>query len=260
MSARERGKVAAREARVAKQAQMQASATARRRRRMLVGTVLAGLATVVLAITISSVAGTAPAASSGSLRGVAYSASLFAGIPQRGTVLGRSNAPVEVVEFADLQCPYCDEYAVQALPSLVRDYVRTGEVSMRFENLSFIGPGSVAAGRAAAAAAQQNRLWNFVDLMYLNQGEENSGYVTPSYLRQLLAAAPGVNVANALRTSQTPSANVALQQATDIANAQGIDSTPSFLIGKVGGPLHVFQPSTLTPAPFAAAFDALLKG
>jgi hypothetical protein len=50
---------------------------------------------------------------------------------------------------------------------------------MQFENLSFIGPGSVAAGRVAAAASQQNKLWNFVDLLYLNQGEENSGYVTP---------------------------------------------------------------------------------
>ncbi|MGO9753511.1 MAG: hypothetical protein ACLP22_18780, partial [Solirubrobacteraceae bacterium] len=42
---------------------------------------------------------------------------------------------------------------------------------------SFIGPDSVAAGRAAAAAAEQDKLWNFVDLMYLNQGEENTGYV-----------------------------------------------------------------------------------
>jgi protein-disulfide isomerase len=218
------------------------------------------IVTVVLAVTISSGGGTATAASGGSVTGVAYSAGLFAGIPQHGTLLGRANAPVKVVEFADLQCPYCDEYAVQALPTLVRNYVRTGEVSMRFENLSFIGPGSVAAGRVAAAAAQQNRLWNFVDLMYLNQGEENSGYVTAGYLRRLLNAAPGVNVAKALSASQTPSANAALQQATNTANANDIDSTPSFLIGKAGGPLRLFQPTTLTSAPFAAAFNALLKG
>ena len=67
-------------------------------------------------------------------------------------------------------------------------------------------------------------------------------------------------MAKALSASQTPSANAALQQATDTANANGIDSTPSFLIGKAGGPLHLFQPTTLTSAPFAAAFNALLKG
>ena len=259
MSAHAKSKLAAREARLAQEAQMRAAAIARRRRKTLVGAVTVAIAAVVLAITISSGGGTATAASGGSVAGVGYSASLFAGIPQHGTLLGRADAPVKVVEFADLQCPYCDEYAVQALPTLVRDYVRTGEVSMRFENLSFIGPGSVAAGRVAAAAAQQNRLWNFVDLMYLNQGEENSGYVTPSYLRRLLNAAPGVNVAQALSASQTPSADAALQQATNSADADGIDSTPSFLIGKAGAPLHVFQPTTLTSAPFAAAFDALLK-
>jgi protein-disulfide isomerase len=259
MSARAKSKLAAREARLAQEAQVRA-AIARRRRRTLAGAVTMGIVAIVLAVSISGGDGTATAASGGSVTGVAYSASLFAGIPQHGLVLGHANAPVKMVEFADLQCPYCDEYAVQALPTLVRDYVRTGEVSMRFENLSFIGPGSVAAGRVAAAAAQQNRLWNFVDLMYLNQGEENSGYVTPSYLHRLLDAAPGVNVAKALSASQTPSAIAALERATTTANADGIDSTPSFLIGKAGGPLHLFQPTTLTSAPFAAAFDALLKG
>jgi protein-disulfide isomerase len=165
-----------------------------------------------------------------------------------------------VVEFADRQCPYCDEYSVQALPALVRDYVRTGKVSMRFENLSFIGPGSVAAGRVAAAAAEQNRLWNFIDLMYLNQGEENSGYVTPSYLRRLLDAVPGLKVPAALGASAAPSADAALTRANNVATADGINATPSFLISKAGGPLRQFQPPTLTSAPFASALNALLGG
>ena len=57
-------------------------------------------------------------------------------------------------------------------PSLVANYVREGKLQMQFENLSFIGPDSVKAGRVAAAAAEQHRLWNFVDLLYLNQGRK----------------------------------------------------------------------------------------
>ncbi len=260
MSGRPGRKVAAREARLAREAQIRAGAMARRRLRALGGSLIVAIAVVLAAAAISSGGGSANAASGGAVKKAAFSATLFAGIPQRGTVLGRAGAPVRLVEFADLQCPYCDEYALQALPTLVRDYVRTGMVSMRFENLSFIGPDSVAAGRAAAAAAEQDKLWNFVDLMYLNQGEENTGYVTPSYLRRLFEAVPSLDLPAAVRASQTPSADAALTHATNFASEVGIDSTPSFLIGRSGGQLRPFQPATLTSAPFAAAFNALLKG
>jgi protein-disulfide isomerase len=260
MSARQGRRAAARESRLAQEAQARSAATTRRRLRALGGILVAVVVVVAAMVAISSAGGRPNAATGGRLMGATSSASLFAGIRQHGTLLGNPKAPLRVVEFADLQCPYCDEYSVQALPALVRDYVRTGKVSMRFENLSFIGPGSVAAGRAAAAAAQQNRLWNFIDLMYLNQGEENSSYVTPTYLRRLLDAVPGLNVPAALRASAAPSATAALTRANTVATQDGVNATPSFLIGKAGGPLRPFQPLTLTSAPFAAAFNALLQG
>lgn len=130
---------------------------------------------------------------------------------------------------------------------------------MRFENLSFIGPDSVAAGRAAAAAAAQNKLWNFIDVMYLNQGEENTGYVIPTYLRHLFTGVPGLNSGAALAASRTSSAQAALNQASQVAAQYGIDSTPSFLISRAGGPVRRFEPSSLTAAPFAAAIDRLLQ-
>lgn len=198
------------------------------------------------------------AATGGKLVGASISRELFAGIPQRGTAIGDPRAPVRLVEFADLQCPYCDEYTLQALPSLVTNYVRTGKLQMEFENLSFIGADSVAAARVAAAAAQQGKLWNFVDLLYLNQGEENTGYVTPAYLHGLLAAVPGLNVPRALASSRTAAASAALTDANEVAARYGIGATPSFLIGRTGGALHQFQPSSLTPASFTAEIDSVL--
>jgi len=226
---------------------------ARRRRRIRsVGAVgVVALALVSSAVAFSGHGASAPAGAGGGGRliGASYSSRLFAGIPQHGLVLGSPRAAVRMVEFADLQCPYCDEYALQALPTLVTDYVRTGKVQMEFENLSFIGPGSVSAGRV------QNRLWNFVDLLYLNQGRENSGYVTPAYLHRLLDAVPGLKVDQALAASETPAADAALSAANVAAQRDGVGGTPTFLIGPAGGALRQFTPSSLTAAPFAAEID-----
>ena len=232
------------------------------RRRRHAGVVAIIAAFLVLASIIASVSGgrTATAADGARVAGVAYSDSLLAGIPQQGLVLGSAHAPVRIVEFADLQCPYCDEFATHTLSSLIAHYVRPGKVSFEFRNLSFIGPGSVRAGLAAAGAEQQNKLWNFLDLMYLNQGEENSGYVTNAYLHRLLASVPGLDVARAERASNGPQAPAVLAAANAAATAAGIDGTPSFLVGHTGGALRVFQPDSLAAGPFAHEFDSLLDG
>ena len=166
---------------------------------------------------------------------------------------------MRIVEFADLQCPYCDEFATQALPPLITHYVRPGKVSVEFRNLSFIGPDSVRAARVAAGAEQQNKLWNFVDLMYLNQGQENTGYVTVPYLHRLLAAVPGLDIASAERAGRSAQAAAVLGSADAAAANSGIDATPSFLVGRAGAQLRLFQPTSLTAAAFSPELNTLLS-
>ena len=242
-------------------AQAASDAAARRRRRY--AGLLALLAALVVAVAvIASGGGGAPATAAGGapVAGAAYVHELLAGIPQHGLVLGAANAPVRMVEFADLQCPYCDEFARQALPSLIDRYVRPGKLSIEFRNLSFIGPDSVRAGLIAAGAEEQNKLWDLVELMYLNQGEENTGYATTAYLHRLLAAIPGLEVARAEQASRTPQAAAMLSAATATATADGVGGTPTFLVARAGAAPQLFQPSSLTPAPFATEVDSLLGG
>ena len=86
------------------------------------------------------------------------------------------------------------------------------------------------AARVAQAAASQDKLWNFVDLMYRNQGRENSGYATDAYLRRVAAAVPGLDVDKAFAARGGAAVTAKLQAAQSAATKAGVNSTPTFLV------------------------------
>jgi protein-disulfide isomerase len=193
----------------------------------------------------------ATATASGPVTGAPESSAMLSGIPQNGIVLGNPKAPVRVIEFADLQCPFCRAYALNTMPGLVRDYVRPGKVRMEFRSLSFIGSDSVRAARVAQAAAQQDKLWNFVDLAYFNQGKENSGWATDAVLKRLAGAVPGLDVNRAFAARDSAAVTKQLNAANSLATSSGVQSTPTFLVGR-GSNLKAVDAAGL-PAAIKAA-------
>ncbi len=179
--------------------------------------------------------------------GTAPTISMLRGVPQQGTALGRSDAPVTLIEYGDLQCPSCASFATEELPGLISAYVRSGELRILYRPLDLIGSDSLRAARMALALAAQDRLWQFIDLMYRNQGAENTGFVTDTYLEALASVIPGADVSRAL--AQRGSANVNAQIARFAAEAHRLElaATPSFTIARTGGRSHVL--------PAAAAVD-----
>ncbi|MCM3747256.1 DsbA family protein [Paenibacillus pasadenensis] len=101
--------------------------------------------------------------------------------------LGQEDAPVKIVEFGDYQCPACKNFSETVKPSLVKDYIDTGKVSLYFANYAFIGEDSETAAIAAESVYRQNpeAFWAYNDALYANQGEENKGWVTPDTLVQI---------------------------------------------------------------------------
>jgi protein-disulfide isomerase len=231
-----------------------AAAAARCRRLTRLGAVVAAAALVVAVLIVVSGGGAktaAPAGSSTAVAGASESRALLSGIPQHGITLGDPKAPVRVIEFADLQCPFCREYSTGVRPQLVEDYVRPGRVRMDFRTLTFIGPDSERAARVAQAAARQNRLWNLVDLAYSNQGRENSGYATDGFLRRIAGAVPGLDVQRAFADRDSAAVTSDLEAAADLATSSGVDSTPTFLVGR-GSSLRAVDAAGL-PAAIKAA-------
>lgn len=184
-------------------------------------------------------------------------ASLFAGIPQDDTSLGAPHAPATLTEFADLQCPFCADYARDVLPAVVDRYVRTGRLRLELRVLAFLGDDSVRGGRMAAAAASQDRLWPFVDAFYRNQAPENSGYADDAFLQRIGAAA-NLNMEAAVRDRDAPGASAWLTAAQRDADHYRVQGTPSFSLRVGDGKPVTVQPRQLTPESFAAALDAAL--
>lgn len=244
------------------QEEAERQSAARRKRLLQLGGV-AGIAVVILVIVIAVSSGgssnkAATKQAGEAVAGQNAATALLGGIPQSGITLGSPKAPVTIVEFADLQCPFCQQYTTNVLPTLIQNYVKTGKVQMVWRNLHFIGPDSMRAAQMAAAAGQQNKLWTFTQIFYANQQTENSGYATDGFLTNIAKGA-GLDVPKALSDRFAPAAAAQISQADTLAAQSGVSSTPSFLIGKTGGKLQALKYAALTPGSFTPAIDQALK-
>jgi protein-disulfide isomerase len=231
-------------------------AKAQRNKRMLqLGAAVAGAAViVVVAIVISSSGNSNKGSAKGSASGQSQTAQLLNGIPQSGTTLGKPDAPVTLTEFADLQCPFCRDYTINQFPGIVAKYVRPGKLKMQFKNYAFIGPDSLTAARAAEAAGNQNKLWNFIDVFYNNQGTENTDYVTDPFLTKIANGA-GVDPKKMLTDRQDPKVDTAIAKAQQDAQQAGVNSTPTFIVQKPGQPAK-----KVAAAQVEAAIQAAVGG
>jgi len=123
--------------------------------------------------------------------------------------------------------------------------------------IAFIGPDSERGRLAALAAARQNRFFDFSQLLYDNQGTENTGWLDDDFVRAAFASLPGLNVAAAEKArTQTAIADEANRYDTQ-ADADKVRGTPTILVGKTGGKLtEVVSPDV---ANLSGAIEAALR-
>jgi protein-disulfide isomerase len=178
------------------------------------------------------------------------------GIPQEGTVLGDPKAKVTLIEFGDLQCPVCKGYSEEVLPQIIAGPIKDGKAKLDFRNFTIIGPQSTPAGAAAIAAGEQGRGWNYIELFYRNQGAEDSGYATDSFLEAIAKGAGVKDLAkwNADRKSKRILRQVA--NTTEEAESLGFTGTPSFA---VQGPGTKGLETLGTPGSAGALREAIEK-
>jgi protein-disulfide isomerase len=205
----------------------------KRRTQFLIIAGFAAVAVVVALIVISQSGGDdnnnpTPTSVAG-VKGVAQVNSQLQGLSQDGQTLGDANAPVTVTEFGDPQCPVCKAFSEQVAPDLISSKVKTGDVKYVYQPYLIIGPDSKPAMKAVLAAGEQNRFWNYLQLFYANQGEENSGYVTDDFLTNIAKAA-GVSDINAWNDSRNSTKwDAVIAKGTADAEGFGFNGTPSLV-------------------------------
>lgn len=100
---------------------------------------------------------------------------------------GSADAPVVIVEYSDFQCPYCGLHFKKVEPQLKEKYVKKGQVRLVYKHLTILGDESVWAALASECAADQNKFWEYHDLVFSRQNGENQGAFNQDNLKSWAA-------------------------------------------------------------------------
>lgn len=160
--------------------------------------------------------------------------SAIALVPNQGHVMGSDSALVEVVEFADFECPACGNFATLTEPDVRSRLVNTGIIRFRFVDFPLqMHPNARAAHLAAWCAGEQNKFWEMHDAIF-NVQDRWSGYATkrPNRIFSDLARQAGVNMEQYEACVNSNKYAGQIQANVDEGIKQQVSGTPTFFIGR----------------------------
>lgn len=163
-------------------------------------------------------------------------------VEERGAPsLGRDDAPVTIIEFADFQCPLCALFHFGAGAVIFEEFVKTGKARFVFKQFPLLGEESFFAAYGAGCAKEKGKFWEYHDLLFAKQSQsegENSGVFSVANLVRIAeeAGLEKNEFAQCVREEKYKSA--ALADAEDGRKA-GVEGTPTVFINgrKMSGAL-----------------------
>jgi protein-disulfide isomerase len=186
--------------------------------------------------------------------------SAVVGIPQHGLTLGNQLARVTLTEYIDTSCPICEDYVLGTFPGITQSYVRTGKVKVEARVLAFVGPSSTRGRQLLLAAAKQNKAWQFAELVYHNQGDETTDWLTDAVARSFAAKISGLNVQQLITDADSASVQAEASQMDAEAQSDGVRATPTFVLTTPDGTRHLLGAGSPGIEPFRQAFAKALAG
>ncbi len=148
-----------------------------------------------------------------------------------GYVTGSESAPVEIVEYADFQCPACARFAVVTGPDVKRRIVDQGLARWRFRDFPLPQhQNAVPAHHAAACAGEQGKFWLMHDQLFFYQ-QEWAFDRRPERRFESYAEAVAVDMARYRECMETGRHMARIEASKQQGVNAGVPSTPTFIIG-----------------------------
>ena len=143
--------------------------------------------------------------------------------------LGNTFSDITIVEFGDYQCTFCYKFHQNTLNQINEQYIKSGQVKYIYRDFPLNGNDSILASEASYCAGEQNRYWEYHDVLYNNWAGEKTGWINSNSLTEF-AVEIDLNI---FEFQQCLNGHKYYQQVIDnqnYAKSIGIDATPYFLI------------------------------
>jgi len=144
-------------------------------------------------------------------------------------ILGNPNAPITLVEFGDYQCHFCNVYFENTEHEIIENFVDTGKVRILFKDFTIIGADSVSAAHTAHCAGEQEKFWEYHDVLYTNWNGENNGWASNDNLL-IFANEIGLDINKLKECNADGRYKPVIEASNDDARLLGLTGTPAFFV------------------------------
>jgi protein-disulfide isomerase len=149
----------------------------------------------------------------------------------RGYLKGSPDAPVEITEFADYQCPFCQTFATLQMPTIEERLIKTGRLRWRYRDFPLQQhPFSRLAAHSAACADEQGKYWEQHNRIYEGQAEWAAARDAGPVFRRY-AQADGLDLGRYDACMKAGKYAGRIQASLDEGIQAGVNSTPTLLVG-----------------------------
>ena len=180
---------------------------------------------------------------------------LQSGSPHQGNL----SSPILLIDFGDFQCYLCDRYVKNTEPLLNKTYVQTGKVALFFKHLPNRGTDSTGAALAAQCTNDQGKFWQFHNLLYNNQMQIDSGWVSKENLKKFASKISGLDMEKFDSCFDGEKYKPFVANDLELALSVGFRETPSFVIVNSNGSEPEFLRGALPFPSFAVTIDKKLE-